>query len=92
MVHADLPLSPANGKQEQRRHRSEPERQIQHQHRQMPGKYLPKDPQQVVQRPQSGPQRQRLQQSGPLSRHVHPHIQRSSRASRELPRSRRDSS
>lgn len=92
LIEADLPVSPENGKQEQCGGRGEPEAQVQQRGGQPSLQPHPEHPEQVIQQPQPRAHRQRLQKIHSLGRHVHPHGQRSSRASREPPRSRRSSS
>ena len=92
LIDADLSVPPEDGKEKQGGDGGQPEGQIQQHRREPPGKPLPDHPKQVVQYPQPRAHRQSLQKVDPLGRHIHAHRQRSSRASREPPRSRRSSS
>lgn len=92
LIDSQLAISPEDGKEKQHENSCQPKEQI-HQHgHEPPGKTLPGHPQQVIEHPQARTHCQSLQKVDPLGRHIHPHGQRSSRASRELPRSRRSSS
>ena len=91
MVKADLPVPPEDGEGEEGGRGGQPEQQVQRHARPAPPP-LPQHPEQVVQQPQRRAHRRPLQKERRLRGDVRRHGQRSSRASRPPPRSRRASS